>query len=123
MNQTLLVADGDTESCKEYQRFLKTVGYRVETASNDRDCLEKLRSFRPAVLVLDLELPRGGGDGVFAWLQEENLISEIPLVLTATGRTTVDVRDFFERPIVNFLPKPFTLAALLEKVRAVCWAG
>src|SRR5438067_11067086 len=74
MKQTLLIADGDAELCDLYEMFLTECGYEVEAASDGLDCLRKLRQVIPAVLVLDLELRWGGGDGVLARLREESLM-------------------------------------------------
>ena len=72
----------------------------------------------PAVLVLDLELLWGGGDGVLAWLREESPAPRIPVLLTATAAAPPDMAEFNEPPVVDYLPKPFALTALLESVRS-----
>jgi FixJ family two-component response regulator len=72
----------------------------------------------PALLVLDRELPWGGGDGVLAWLREEKVASGLPVVLTSTADSPPDVAEDFKPPVIQFLPKPFALTALLESVRA-----
>jgi DNA-binding response OmpR family regulator len=118
MKPNLLIADGDAELRAVYQRFLSERGYQVATASDGLDCLEKLRRLSPAVLVLDLELRWGGGDGVLARLREESATSRVPVVLTATAGNPLDVAKVIKPPVVKFLPKPFALTALLESVRA-----
>ncbi len=70
MKPMLLFADDDAELCQDYARFFSARGFDVETASNGLDCLRKLRQKNPVVLVLDLQLRWGGGDGVVAWLRE-----------------------------------------------------
>ena len=85
MKQRLLIADRDAELCEVYRRFLTERGYEVETSTDGLDCLAKLRQVTPAVLVLDLELLWGGGDGVLAWLREERPAPRIPVLLTATA--------------------------------------
>jgi DNA-binding response OmpR family regulator len=118
MKQTLLIADGDAELCDLYRRFLAERGYEVETSSNGLDCLRKLRQLTPAAFVLDLELHWGGGDGVLAWLREESPTHGIPVILTATAGFPQGFAGISEPPVVECLPKPFTLAALLERVRS-----
>jgi DNA-binding response OmpR family regulator len=113
----LLIADGDVELCDLFQGFLSRQGYDVETASDGLDCLEKLRRVRPAALVLERDLRWGGGDGVLAWLREENTGSRVAVVLTAMAGPRGDVGRGSLPPGVSFLPKPFTPAALLETVR------
>lgn len=123
MKQTLLIADGDTELCDVYRKFLADRGYEVATSSDGLDCLRKLRELTPAVLVLDLELCWGGGDGVLAWLREENRSPAVSVVLTATAWSSPDVAERRAPPVVGYLPKPFGLTALLETVRAAIAKG
>jgi DNA-binding NtrC family response regulator len=116
--RTLLIADGDAELCDLYRQFLTKHGYEVETSSNGLDCLRKLREVMPAVLVLDLQLRWGGGDGILAWLREENPAPRIPVILTAMAGYPQAFASVIEPPVVAYLPKPFALTALLEKVRS-----
>jgi len=118
MNPTVLIAEGDGELRDIYQRFLAARGYAVETAADGLDCLEKLRRQRAAVLVLDWEIRWGGGDGVLAWLREQQAGAGVSVVLTATAGDSVDAGEDLEPPVVTFLPKPFALTALLASVRA-----
>ena len=118
MQPSLLIADGDAELCDLYRRFLAERGYEVETSSDGLDCLRKLRQLTPAAFVLDLTLHWGGGDGVLAWLREENPTHRIPVIVTATAGCPEDLAEFIEPPVVRFLPKPFALTALLESVRS-----
>lgn len=119
MKPTLLIAEGDAELCEVYQKFLMERGYKVETAVDGLDCLAKLQRTMPAVLVLDRELQWGGGDGVLAWLREYRTACGVAVVLMATaGYYSAVAAPDTEPPVVAFLPKPFTLTALLETVRA-----
>jgi two-component system OmpR family response regulator len=118
MSPVLLIAEGDAELREVYRQFLAARGYDVETAADGLVCLEKLRRLRPAVLVLDRELPCGGGDGVLARLREQRAPTGTPEVLTATIGCARDVAEDGRPPLVRLLTKPFALAALLESVRA-----
>jgi two-component system phosphate regulon response regulator PhoB len=118
MKPPLLIAEGNAELCDLYRKFIAGRGYAVETASDGLDCLAKLRRARPAALVLDLDLRWGGGDGVLAWLREEQTTNGLAVILTATTRYLQDVDEILEPPVVRFLPKPFSLTALLESVRS-----
>ena len=117
MKPTLLIAESDAELRDAYRRFLAARGYDVETAADGLDCLEKLRRLTPTVCVLDRELRWCGADGVLAWLREERATSGVSVVLTATACQPPDVAVAIEPPVVQFLPKPFMLTALLESVR------
>jgi DNA-binding response OmpR family regulator len=119
MKSILLIAESDAELRDAYRTFLTGRGYDVETAADGLDCLEKLRRLTPAVCVLDRDLRWGGADGVLAWLREERTTSGVSVVLTATAGNLPDVAGDIEPPVVQLLPKPFGLAALLESVRGL----
>jgi CheY-like chemotaxis protein len=116
MKPTLLVAEGDSELRDIYGEFLAG-SYDVQTAADGLDCIEKLRRLMPTVLVLDRELRWGGGDGVLAWMREQDALGRASVVLTATAGL-VDGGSLRRAPVVKFLTKPFTLMALLESVNA-----
>jgi DNA-binding response OmpR family regulator len=119
----LLIADADPAWSKRMGYFCSRHGHEVEMASGGLECLVKLRRSPSAVLVLDLGLPWGGGDGVLARLREEAAGRPLPVVLL-TGTAPVDaVAPLLTAPVVGYLRKPIALNALLESVRAVAAQG
>jgi two-component system OmpR family response regulator len=123
MRRMLLIAEGDDELREVYRQYLAARGYGVETAADGLVCLEKLRRLRPAVLVLDRELPWGGGDSVLARLRDQRAPAGTSVVLIATTGCARDVAEDTRPPLVRLLTKPFALAALLESVRAAIPEG
>jgi CheY-like chemotaxis protein len=118
MKPLLLLAERDAELREVYREFLAARGYDVDTAADGLECLTKLRRLAPAVLVLDRELHWGGGDGVLAWLREQDATAEVAVVLTATAGCPPYDDDDLRPPVVRLLPKPFALITLLDSVRA-----
>ncbi len=114
MNPVVLVTDADREYADLLVQFLARQGYAAETASGGLECLDKLRRLSPEVLVLDRELPWGGGDGVLACLRED-----VPTPRPAVVLTTRDAEWPAERldaPVVGCLRKPIHLAELLKSL-------
>jgi DNA-binding response OmpR family regulator len=123
MKPRLLIADDDAELCQLYGRFLAERGYEVETSTDGLDCLRKLRCRQPAVLVLDLELRWGGGDGVLAWLREQAGPALPAVVLLASGASPEPLTELVVPPVTCCLRKPFSLDALLNGVRTAAAQG
>jgi len=67
---SVLHADGDRETRITHADFLASRGFQMQTAGDGIDCLQKLRQAVPDLLILDRELPWGGGDGVVAVMRE-----------------------------------------------------
>lgn len=110
---TVLLAEADRELRETYFAFLSRNGFRVESAGDGLECLAKLRQFTPDVLILDLEMPWGGGSGVLGFLQEEPRYLPKRIVLTSTI-TPAPILNGQTEPDVYVLTKPFPGAALLR---------
>ena len=107
MKQTMLIADGDAELCDMYQKYVKDHGYDVETSSDGMDCVRKLRQVTPDVLVLDLEILWGGGDGVLGWLRDEPTYLPSRVLLTSAVASAQFLSSLVSPPVVKALTKPF----------------
>ena len=70
MSIRVLVAEREAVHAEVYSRFLLGLGYQVETASDGLECVRKLQTARPRLLVLAWELLWGGADGVLDWIRE-----------------------------------------------------
>jgi CheY-like chemotaxis protein len=115
---TVLVVDDDPVVVALLAEALAARGYRV-LAALGAQALRLAREARPAVVLLDLQMPQMDGAEVCRRLRAEPATAAIPIILisaderpgTATGALAVDDR----------LPKPFDLNDLLAAVDR--WAG
>ena len=104
----LLIADNHVRRRGKLQRYFSSSGFRVLAASNGLECLAKLVALEPDVLVIALEIPWGGGDGVIARLNDGLPVRRKPLILvigdapadTLSARTGVaPCNCFFSTPL------------------------
>jgi DNA-binding response OmpR family regulator len=115
MSLEVLIADHDVELAMLYSRFLARHGFSAETVTGGLECLRRIRQLSPDVLVLDRDLPWGGGDGVVACLREEGV--SVPVILTTWSTSPDMVGGLVVPPVVHCLRKFFPLPALLECIR------
>jgi CheY-like chemotaxis protein len=107
MDAILLVADDDVRRRHELRRFFADGGFLVASAGNGLECLAKLRAMEPDVLVIALEIPWGGGDGVIARLNDGLPVGRKPVVLVIgdapaevlSARTGVAPCNCFSKPL------------------------
>ncbi len=116
MNQLVLVTDADRRVADLFLKFLARLGYLTDGASDGIECLEKVRRFKPDVVVLDRELLWGGGDGVLECLSAEAQESRPAVVLTT--RATDGPAEHLTAPVAACLQKPFGLSQLLKSIAA-----
>ena len=92
-------------------------GYEVLTASDGVAGLERARSHKPDVVILDIMLPKLSGLEVCKTLRSEGFTAPI-VMLTARGQE-IDKVVGLELGADDYVTKPFSLRELLARVRAI----
>lgn len=90
MNTTppqVLIAHSDAAFSEDCCDRLRRAGIIAERADSGIDCMEHLRSARPNVLILNLDLPWGGGDGVLAQMVADPILRTVHVVLLLGSRS------------------------------------
>ncbi len=111
---SVLVVEDERDYAELLAAALEGGGYSVEYAVDGIDALERVRSRRPDVITLDIQMPRKGGVLFYREFKSNPSFSDIPVVVV-TGITKDDrdmetfVKTFLE---VEHLPMP---DAYLEK--------
>src|SRR5262245_1265820 len=90
----LLVAGTDRAWVWTLAECLCGAGYAVETAKTGLDCVDRIRSTHPSLLVLSGELLWGGSDGVVDYLNEEKDTGRPTVVFIAARLAERTERDF-----------------------------
>ena len=114
----ILVVDDERAVRESLRRALELEGYEVELAGDGEEALERLSSAMPAdVAILDVLMPGIDGLEVCRRLRAEG--NAVP-VLMLTARAEVDSRVAgLDAGADDYLPKPFALAELLARLRAL----
>jgi DNA-binding NtrC family response regulator len=113
---TLLIAQSDELTLDAMKQYLLLRGYEIETARGGVECLEKLRGNTGGVLILDLELSWGGGDGVLSIMRDDPFLARIPVILISIQSGAVSWFETISPPIAQILFKPFSLESLLATI-------
>jgi CheY-like chemotaxis protein len=116
--ETLLLVEDDLAVCNVTRRILERAGYRVLVAENGRRALDAVERTREIALVIsDISMPGMSGQELGVELRHRKpkvkilyLSGYSPQVLVEGGAAVGET---------EFLGKPFTSSALLEKVRRV----
>ena len=116
MAGALLLIDDDRELCELLVEYLGEHGWTVEARHDGEDGLRRALAMEPALVVLDVMLPRLDG---FEVLRRLRTRSEVPvLMLTARGED-VDRIVGLEMGADDYLPKPFNPRELVARIHAV----
>jgi two-component system response regulator MprA len=114
----ILVVDDERAVRESLQRALELEGYDVELAANGEEALERVTgTAAPDAMILDVLMP--GIDGLEVCRRLRAGASSLP-VLMLTARAEVDSRVAgLDAGADDYLPKPFALAELLARLRAL----
>jgi DNA-binding response OmpR family regulator len=116
MPSTVLVADDERHIVQLVKLYLSNEGFRVETAADGQEALEKARRLRPDLIVLDLMMPRVDGWEVCRRLRKE---SNVPVIMLTARTDDVDKIVGLELGADDYIVKPFSAREVVARIRAV----
>ena len=112
---TVLVCDDDAAILNSLEIYLKSDGYRVLTASNGREAIEKLTENSVECVVLDIMMP--GMDGLTAMLKIRET-HNYPIILLSAKSEDNDKITGLSFGADDYVTKPFNPLELLARVKS-----
>jgi DNA-binding response OmpR family regulator len=92
-------------------------GYEVVTASDGASGLERARTLKPDLVILDIMLPKLSGLEVCKTLRSEGF--ETPIVMLTARGQEIDKVVGLELGADDYVTKPFSIREVLARVRAI----
>ena len=113
--QRILVVDDEPSFIDALSIALEVEGYEVITAVDGFEALERFRSDRPDLILLDLMLPRISGVDVCRDIRGS---SAVPIIMVTAKSSEVDVVVGLEVGADDYITKPYRIRELLARIRA-----
>ncbi|MGD0060824.1 MAG: response regulator [Verrucomicrobiia bacterium] len=115
----VLIVDDDPGMREVLESILVTENVEVCTATDGKDAVQKTLALKPDLILLDISMPKLNGltfcKAIRAGTETRNTPVIIVTSLTATGR----LEECMEAGADDFIGKPFQVADLLIRVRAM----
>ncbi|MGE5102628.1 MAG: response regulator transcription factor [Deltaproteobacteria bacterium] len=115
-SRLILVVDDDPKTVKLVRAYLEREGFRVVTAGDGRSALDLVDAETPDLIVLDLMLPVLDGTSVARQVRE---VSDVPILMLSARGSVADRIQGISEGADDFLPKPFSPAELVVRVKAI----
>jgi DNA-binding response OmpR family regulator len=117
---TILVVDDDPGILTAIHQALTTHQYEVVTATNGQEALDLYDRSMPDLILLDLMMPHIDGLEVCRQIRAKSLT---PIIILSIKGGEADIVTALDLGADDYLVKPFRLAELLARVRAVLRRG
>ena len=112
----ILVVEDDPAVQKALRRMFESEGYAVEVQGNGRAALESFQAARPALVILDLRLPKLSGSDVCKEIKAQ--APTLPIIVLSATSDVSDKVLLLELGADDYVTKPFSPRELLARVRA-----
>jgi DNA-binding response OmpR family regulator len=121
IKRRVLVIEDDPSIMLGLRINLEKEGYAVLTADDGEAGLTLARQERPDLVILDVMLPKMNGFQVLQTMRREGL--SMPIIVLSARTGEMDKVTGLELGAEDYVPKPFSLAELLARVRAALRRG
>ena len=113
----VLVVDDDDVIRQLISVNLELEGFDVTTAVDGQDCLDKVKDVQPAVITLDIMMPRLDGWEAASRLRADPETADIKVVLLSARAQEADLQRGDRIGVDAYLTKPFDPDELIATVR------
>lgn len=107
MQKTILVAEDSPSVRKFINLSLKLQGYRILTAVDGMDALEKLPGVKIDLLITDLNMPNIDGLKLIRTIRENPEYKDLPIIILSSLSKDEDIQKGMEAGANSYLIKPF----------------
>ena len=119
MTHKIVIADDEPNILISLEFLMKREGYEVHVARDGEEAIAVLLRERPALVLLDVMMPKRTGFEVCQALRADERLKDVRvLMLTAKGRDT-DIAKGLGVGADAYMTKPFSTKELVAKVRAM----
>ena len=119
MPKTIVIADDEPHVLRSLEFILKKQGYRVVTATNGEEALERVKENNPDLVFLDIQMPKMDGNTVLRKLREEDQFASLYIVMITAKGQEVDRLNSLESGANEYVTKPYSPRKLVTRVQEI----
>lgn len=115
MTKTILVVDDEPDIRQSVKTILEVNGYKVVTAVDGNDCLQKVHEFNPDLILLDIMMPGKPVDDVVRQIKDTKIAFMSVVRISDARKRGLCTQE----NIVDFFQKPFNVTDLIDRVELI----
>lgn len=116
MQNCIVIADDDPQVLTLVRLRLHAAEYQVAAVADAEAVLAMVRAKEPAAVILDVQMPGGGGLAALARLKADPKTRNVPVMMLTGERNAETVMQAMDGGADDYMVKPFRPDVLLERV-------
>ncbi|MCU0961959.1 MAG: response regulator [Pirellulaceae bacterium] len=113
----ILIADDNAANCELLEAYLTDIDCDVQMAVDGQDTLDKVASFRPDLILLDVMMPKLNGFEVCKKIKEDPVTRRIMVLMVTALNELGDIERAVAAGTDDFLSKPVQKVELVKRVQ------
>ena len=115
--KTVLIVEDNELNMKLFHDLLEAHGYDTVGTRSGTEALELARTYRPDLILMDIQLPEVSGLEVTKWIKADPELHRIPVVAVTAFAMNGDEERIRQGGCEAYLSKPISIAKFMETVR------
>ncbi|MFH1799882.1 MAG: response regulator [Candidatus Omnitrophota bacterium] len=111
----LLIVDDEVEICEFLKSFFEDRDFEVAVANGGSQALEKIVTFHPEVVLLDIQMP--GMDGLQVLKKIKETYPKVKVIMVTAVETQEKIEEAMRFGADNYITKPLSLEYLEKDVQ------
>jgi two-component system cell cycle response regulator DivK len=118
MRRPILVVEDNEINLQLVRDLLEYAGFEVAEAGSVDEGRSKLREARPALVLMDIQIPGGGGESLLREIRADRALAHTPVVAVTAYAMHGDRDKYLAAGFDGYLSKPIDTRTFVESVRA-----
>lgn len=119
MTKKVLVVEDNELNLKLFCDLLRAHEYDALPISDGRDALEAARSFRPELVIMDIQLPHVSGLELIDAMKQDGALAQIPIIAVTAYAAKGDEDRIRAAGAEGYISKPISVMRFIQAVEAL----
>jgi CheY-like chemotaxis protein len=118
--ENIMIVDDEPAILGVLSSLLTSKGYKVSTANSGQDALERLKTIKPDLMLIDFFMPTISGRALAEKMRADPSLKDIRIIfITAASFSDAGVKELEKLQIKDYIKKPFDNKDLIERIRKI----
>jgi len=116
MGKKVFIVEDNDLNMKLFTDLLVANSYEVGSTMDGRDAVEKIKEFKPSLVLMDIQMPEISGLEVARMLKDDEETKNIPIVAVTAFAMKGDEEKIREGGCDDYITKPISILSFLQTV-------